>query len=457
MDRARYQRLGAIILIVSCCCVSEALTQDTRLSRSITTKQSPTRIYTISEEALRKMTVSDIIRDTSRIGTLRPASDASAGGATTPPESPDPSNEAALESGVAVQSEETGRTVEQIQQQLPQLRKIRVRKSDPGVQDAQLGNKLENIRRFKDWSQLNESYSSMQDGTPLRQMVPIFRASPMKFDPDRQVFRSFVRFALFDPSRQQASPLPEPMRFFFSSNNLDHIAPEELVFDSTNRSPRILELSDDNPRQPVIFQIYTNAQPDGVDIPVSVEAVLLFASSSRVLQGWGVESIPITVLLRGATLDETATINFDADLGSFSPQTLQLRGGEFATVRLRSQGTGDATIRVTSPQYNEQSLRMRYSFPLAFFLLALAGGLVGRVISWLLKKASDPMPVVVKYILGWTLFGLVASVLYLTLGINIIGIEVDSVDYFNEMLVFGIAALAPIAWTMLKGKEKPAP
>jgi uncharacterized Tic20 family protein len=247
------------------------------------------------------------------------------------------------------------------------------------------------------------------------------------------------------------------MRFFFSSPGIDGIAPEEIAFDSTNGEARLLLLTEVSPLPPMQFEMYTYAQPDGVPIGVAIEPVLLFASRSRVLQGWGLESVPITVLLRGADSTERVSINFTADKGSLSPATLQLRGGEFATVRLRSRGTGEATVEVSSPRYSTQSMSMMYVFPWMFFISALLGGLLGSLVIWLLRRTEESTTQTAKSIAGWSLFGLIAAVLYLTLGVNLIGIELDGVDYFNEILVFGIAALAPIARGMLQRQEKAAP
>jgi uncharacterized Tic20 family protein len=413
--------------------------QETRLQS--TTLQQPsvkTRMYTIQDDALRRM-LRDRIADSAKIGgVLEPAVRVETGPQEEQTEQSSPP-------GGDIQSKKT----------MPTLQNIVVRTASSGVRTLDPGNKPENIRRYKDWQQLNESYSVSGGG--LSTIVPIFKVTPLRFDPVVQVFQCVVRVALFDPTRWKATALPEPMRFFFSSSAIDGIAPEEIAFDSTNGEARTLILTEGNPLPPMKFEMYTYAQPEGVGIAVDVEPVLLFASRSRILQGWGLESVPITVLLRGADSTERVSINFAVDQGSLSPATLQLRGGDFATVRLRSRGTGEATVEVSSPRYSTQSMSMTYVFPWMFFFFALLGGLLGSLVVWLLRKSTDTRVQTAKSIIGWSLFGLIAAVLYLTLGVNVIGIEVDDVDYFNEILVFGIAALAPIARGMLQKQEKAAP
>ncbi len=454
MTRRGFHRTAGIALAAAFLLCAVVKGQDTRVRDRLTSVQTTptkTRIYTISDDALQKMMESNLVKERVKIGSIRPAPDTSGGAAPRPG---DAVSGTAGDTEIASPPPEGQRTTEEIQRELTVPQRIVVRKSDSGVRKADLGGKLENIRRYKDWQQLNESYSVA--GMSLPSVVPIFKTTPLRYDPELQSFRATIRFALFDRMRPQATALPEPMKFFFSSSGIDAISPDELSFDSTNGMSRSFELAVSNPRKPVMFQMYTYAQPEGVDVSVDVEPVLLFASRSRVIQGWGLESVPITVLLRGADTSEQITINFSSEKGSFSPATMVLRGGEFATVRLRSQGTGEATVHVTSPQYSSQTMTVTYAFPWLFFLLALGGGLIGSMVSWLLRKSADTPVQTAKFIAGWSLFGLVAAVLYLVLGINIIGIDVNAVDFFNEMLVFGVSALAPIAWTMIKGKEKPA-
>ncbi|MCZ7555823.1 MAG: hypothetical protein M5R41_05410 [Bacteroidia bacterium] len=413
--------------------------QDSRL-RS-TTLQQPTikpRIYTIQDDALRRLMRDRVTDSMKAIETQKPAGTGDSG-------SPEEQTEQGSISGGEIQGKKT----------MPTLHNISIRRVTSGVRTLDPGNKPENIRRYKDWQQLNESYAVSVAG--LTNIVPIFKVSPLRYDPVVQAFQSVVRFALFDPTRWKATALPEPMRFFFSSPGIDGIAPEEIAFDSTNGEARVLLLTEASPLPPMQFEMYTYAQPEGVPIGVAIEPVLLFASRSRILQGWGLESVPITVLLRGADSTERVSINFTADKGSLSPATLQLRGGDFATVRLRSRGTGEATVEVSSPRYSTQSMSMMYVFPWMFFISALLGGLLGSLVIWLLRRNEESTTQAAKSIAGWSLFGLIAAVLYLTLGVNLIGIELDDVDYFNEILVFGIAALAPIARGMLQKQEKAAP
>jgi uncharacterized Tic20 family protein len=415
------------------------LAQDTRLrSTTLQKPQIKPRMYTLQDDALRRLLRDRLADSLKAVETQQPAGGSDTGTQDEPSDQNPPS-------GSEVQSKKT----------MPTLQNIGIRKVSSGVRSIDPGSRPENIRRYKDWQQLNESYAVY--GTGLSNIVPIFKVGPLRFDPVVEAFQCVVRFALFDPTRWKATALPEPMRFFFSSSGIDGIAPEEIVFDSTNGQGRTLLLTEENPYPPMQFEMYTYAQPEGVSIGVDVEPVLLFASRARILQGWGLESVPITVLLRGADSSERVTINFAVDQGSISPATLQLRGGDFATVRLRSRGTGEATVEVSSSRYSTQSMSMSYVFPWMFFVSALLGGLLGSLVIWLLRKSDETHTQTVKSIVGWSLFGLIAAVLYLTLGVNVIGIEVDDVDYFNEILVFGIAALAPIARGMLQKQEKAAP
>jgi hypothetical protein len=334
--------------------------------------------------------------------------------------------------------------------QIEALQQIAVRRVMPGFRDVQTGSRPENIRRYRGWAQLNEQYSAPRAGLPA--LVPVFRAFPLKYDAERQLFSGTLRFGLFDPTRSQAMPLPEPMKFLFFPGGAGSVVPEEIVFDSSNGMVKDLELIEEHPAGRTSLLVVTYAQPEGVEIPVDVEAALLFATRSRSLQGWGLESIPVSILLRGADDEHVAVVTFEADRGAFTPQTLELRGGRIETARLRSQGLGAVSIRIASPRFQDQMLEMHYAFPWMFFLLACSGGLLGSVVSWLLRKRGKEDIRAASYIPGWTLFGLIAAIVYLVLGVNIIGIDLGDTANLNEMLVFGIAALAPLSSGLLKRK-----
>jgi hypothetical protein len=171
-----------------------------------------------------------------------------------------------------------------------------------------------------------------------------------------------------------------------------------------------------------------------------------------------VESTKITLMLRGAREGDELHVTLETTDGEIEPSEVVLTATGPTSVTIRSAGLGEATISAIARGHKTQRLAMIYSFPLAFFLSGLLGGLVGAIGSWFLRKNDADCAKPVAFIVGWTLFGFAAAAIWLALGVNLAGIEVRAFTSFNEIAVFAFGALVPLSWCVflkLKSRLKP--
>ncbi len=87
----------------------------------------------------------------------------------------------------------------------------------------------------------------------------------------------------------------------------------------------------------------------------------------------------------------------------------------------------------------------------------MLGGLIGALVAYLRDRRRGKQGQAWVYVAGGVLWGLIAAVAYGVLGLNVIGIDVAVVAYFNEGVAFVLSAVAA-SRLIPKGQGKtPAP
>jgi hypothetical protein len=285
---------------------------------------------------------------------------------------------------------------------------------------------------------------------------PVVFPAMMRYHEGDNFFRGTIDILLFDAHSTVPTPLIEPMTFVLNSN-IDNVAPTNVTFHRTMETITV-HVEDWDPMNPAELRLCTPMHPEGIPIPVTVESAMVFETESRTVQGWGVESTKITLMLRGAREGDELHVTLETTDGEIEPSEVVLTATGPTSVTIRSAGLGEATISAIARGHKTQRLAMIYSFPLAFFLSGLLGGLVGAIGSWFLRKNDADCAKPVAFIVGWTLFGFAAAAIWLALGVNLAGIEVRAFTSFNEIAVFAFGALVPLSWCVflkLKSRLKP--
>lgn len=301
-------------------------------------------------------------------------------------------------------------------------------------------------RRDPTWATvftIPEDYvAKVSDGQELAAFRPVFLPSePMRFDPAAESFRGELMIVLEDMAVERSRLLSDSVSLEVVSS-ADFVDPRPVRMGHLNFPPTRVRLIDDNPRDSVRITFITETKLDGFDTYLAVEPALILETRRRTLQGLGLQSIALTVTVRGAGFPDSVPVRFDASLGSVEPEEVFVRADRPASARLRSESLGGATVRALSVVYGSAEQEFRYAFPYPFLLAALLGGLIGALVAYLRDRRRRKQGHAWVYVAGGVLWGLIAAVAYGVLGLNVIGIDVAVVAYFNEGVAFVLSALA---------------
>jgi len=292
------------------------------------------------------------------------------------------------------------------------------------------------------------------DGTQLAAARPVFLPrGPMRYDRASDRFTGTLMLVLEDLAERQSRTLDDSISIEIVSA-ADSVSPSPLNIGHTNFPPSLVSVSDDNPRDSVEVTFVTAANLSGFKTHLPVEPALVIETRPRAIQGWGVQSIPLTLLVRGGSFADSVAVRLEASPGSVTPEEVFVHAGRPATARLRSEGSGTATVRAITADVGSDEQTFEYVFPLAFLLSSVIGGLLGAIVAFSRAKAKSQKPQLPIHLVGGVLWGLIVAAAYGVLGLNLLGMTVPAVPYFNEGVVFVVSALGAIGW--IPGK-KPAP
>ncbi len=278
-------------------------------------------------------------------------------------------------------------------------------------------------------------------GQGVWELRPVLQtAGPLRFDPVEREFRGSFYLAMEDTAhRSESRPLPVPVHLRVLAAS-DTLAPDELVFQSTNFPLKQVRLASGRAQDSVMIRIIPEFDLSGTAVWLPVEPALVIETPPRALQGLGIESAPVTVSIRGGRLTRPVTVSFDTDKGSFEPAVVTLDPDRpLAEVRVRSAGIGPASIRAFAPGLGEDRVAFSYTWPVPFLLAALLGGVLGGLAAAL--SGGDKGRAARDAVVRGLVLGLLAAVVYYAVGVSLLQVDVG-VQRFNEAAVFAFAALA---------------
>jgi hypothetical protein len=155
----------------------------------------------------------------------------------------------------------------------------------------------------------------------------------------------------------------------------------------------------------------------------------------------------------GLPSKETAEASLTLSNGGLSNAKLVLKAGQEASVKVRSAGTGPATLTVESI-YGKDQMEFYYILPWWFVILAAIGALLAGLIRWITKKKSHK-EALWSYLLTALVGGMVLAAAY-NLGFTKLiekafGGLVPTYAFTNEALVFVVAFLGGLGGVSFKG------
>ena len=117
-----------------------------------------------------------------------------------------------------------------------------------------------------------------------------------------------------------------------------------------------------------------------VRLPVMRPYLELLPGRSQI-QGLGLETATISVRAVGLPNPAGRLVTVTSDFASVSPMEVLLNDQGVGTTTIRSVSFGEAAINATSPPLSAAKAPIRFSWPIAFFVASILGGISGAALA----------------------------------------------------------------------------
>lgn len=259
---------------------------------------------------------------------------------------------------------------------------------------------------------------------------------PMEYRFGPQYFAGAMKFFLVPEPGSSQSDLNIPVEIEVVSDDIHTINPSAKSIDHVNFPMTKISLQGERLADSAQVKIITKSNPDGYGTYIKVRPAIEITSTRTRFQGLGVQKIPITLQVVGASpSDDSVRVSFSPEKGTVQPASVYVHYGVPALVYLRSEGLGTARLTTLSA-FSTNELEFRYEFPWLFIAMAILGGILGGAVKFLsdMEKLSF-----LKSVIKGIAFGFFGSVVYYVLGFSLLRFQVT--DIFNEFAVLGFSAL----------------
>lgn len=294
---------------------------------------------------------------------------------------------------------------------------------------------IEAAHSYEDIVMIPEIHIENRGNDKLVYQPAIISHKPLTYDKQAGGFKSTLNFVLI--SEENAESLDNPVDIEFHSNRLQNIQPANISIDHLNLPSTRVELTGTNIEDSVAVRLVTKTNIEGYKTNITIEPRLQLFTNRTSLQGFGIQKVPIEVRWLGSNATDSAKVKINAERGSIKPSTFYLPYDSSATVYLRSEGLGQASISATANAQNSNTVDLAFIFPWMFLGFSLAGGLVGGTAKYFIRTQSQKS--FWKLLAGGVCIGFISAVAYFALGINLLQVEIST--RFNEFAVLGISGL----------------
>jgi hypothetical protein len=263
-------------------------------------------------------------------------------------------------------------------------------------------------------------------------------SAPLRYDFGRKLFEGGIRFLAVESDYsggtspvQKTLSVPEEIRVSFGSGSIP------LNIKSINWPPEDVTITAPNALDSLRVKILTISNPEGYPKYIPVEPAIILSSKRESIQGFGLQTMPVAVTLKGVSSFKPVPVTVQSSLGTINNPNLVLTSSSPNEVILRSEGQGKIDLDVVNTTYLSNSISVTAIFPWLFLILAITGGLIGSIG----KKLKGRGKVTLRVIVYGCILGLIVAVVYYGLGINLLNISFEDRGY-NEAIVFGMGLLA---------------
>jgi hypothetical protein len=278
---------------------------------------------------------------------------------------------------------------------------------------------------------------SKENDELLAFQILFINAGPMRFNKEKSVFQGTMQFL---PVEISSSPNPGTApKMLQDSLDIYVITPdskEKITLTQLNWPLIDYTVQAYNPLDSVEVRVSTILNPLGYKQKLRVEPAIEISSGSIKIQGYGIQTTPIFISLKGTSSSSHIPFALKVSEGFLAKDTFNLNSSVIGKTDLRSGGTGNATVSVFNTSYVSNTIDIEYVFPWMFLLFSLGGGIIGSLVKVLMKKR----PFTAKPLIIGALAGFIVALCYWALGLKILDISID-VSYFNEFAVLALSIL----------------
>ncbi len=295
-------------------------------------------------------------------------------------------------------------------------------------------------------------------GNPLIFSPMFTNLKPLVYDPDNEEgYTSILSFMLFSENGENEQKIKTPVHLEINSTRLNTV-PQRLTMDYVNLPSKDIKVFTREVKDSVDIKIITNSAPKGYVYYLKVDPFLRLSSHDNDIQGLGIEEAEFDVQFRGSSSSDEELVTIISSAGEVSPSSFNLAYNKTQKVKVRSQGLKDivlsASVATTgsTPIPDSNTLVFKQKFPFLFLGFAIIGGILGVLIRLGIEGARK-YPA--RMMMSGILMGLLGSLTYYVLGINLLELEVSST--FNEFAVLTFSALCSLMLQPVFFKEKNVP
>jgi len=274
------------------------------------------------------------------------------------------------------------------------------------------------------------------DGQEIRFRPIIESVGGLSLSGSTNRFQGRIYVGLRDNKNPDAAyPLPQPISLLVGGQ-AEELQPRQLTIDHTNLPFAEVTIASQDPPDPIGFSLIAAGTSERamVSLPIVRPRLSVLPGRSRI-QGLGLETAVISVRAVGLMNPEGRIVTVTSDVASVDPVEVRLDQQGAGTTSVRSVSVGDASINAVSPPLAPGKETIHFSWPIAYFLAAVVGGLGGASLAWVQKKGKKKKFQTV--LIRGTLTGIIVVALY-AVGVNVLPIQPTATA--GEVLAFAVAA-----------------
>jgi hypothetical protein len=284
---------------------------------------------------------------------------------------------------------------------------------------------------------------------------PIYKVvEPMRWRPDQNGFLGSFFFALQDTVRPGESRPVDPAIPFELVGDAD-VAPAQVRIAHTNLPLQRVDVLALDAVDSVRVHVVPGSELGGHDLWIPVQPSLTVSIEPRRIQGWGIQTGKVVARVVGTSRVEPIVASATAARSTLDSTRFRIDESGAGEIRFRTSGVGRDTIDVFVAGIGRVTTTVEVVLPWVFLLAAVLGGVFGGVGAAAQTRKGRRKVRWLEHALKGAFAGVLAAVAWYALGISLLRVEVG-VDRFNELAVFGFAALAAY-FGIPKPKPDPEP